>query len=79
MLQAAPGQGAEALVAVHYAADGGLYPDTDNDETMGPDGYALVTFGIAGSIDHETAWLRHRRIVVDRFGPWLTDQELRWS
>ncbi|RSM68930.1 hypothetical protein DL991_40845 [Amycolatopsis sp. WAC 01375] len=38
-----------------------------------------MTFGIAGSIDHEAAWLLHHRIVVERFGPWLTDQELRWS
>ncbi|MET9263726.1 hypothetical protein [Amycolatopsis sp. NPDC004079] len=80
MLQAAPDQGAEALVTVHYAADGGPYPDEDedDDEPKSPDGHAFVRFSTSGDINRETP-RDHHRTLVDRLGRWLTEQELRWS
>ena len=46
MIQAEPGQGAPALVSVHYPAAGGSWHDDDN-----PEGFAVVLFTTSGFDD----------------------------
>jgi len=68
MLRARPGQGAAALVSVHYAADGGPYPRDEG--TDQPPGHALVSFTTDGC-DREAALAGHSGAYLL---PWYSAQ-----
>jgi len=75
MLRARPGQGAAALVSVHYAADGGPYPRDEG--TDQPPGHALVSFTTDGC-DREAALAGHSGAVTAVAG-WLAERGARWA
>lgn len=75
LLRAEPGQGAQALVSVHYAANNGAYPA--DEETGQPPGQALVSFNTDG-YDLEAVRPAHAGIVA-AFGGWLSERGHQWS
>jgi hypothetical protein len=76
MYQTQGGQGAEAVVSVHFPAAGGRYPD-EEPSIPKPDGYAHIGF-ITGWHDSEDEVRRHHGGLVAELGRWLDTQGVRW-
>jgi hypothetical protein len=75
MYQTQGGQGADAMVSVHFPAAGGLYPPEDGNPQ--PDGYAHVGF-ITGWWDSEDEVRRHHAGLVAALGRWLDAHGVGW-
>jgi hypothetical protein len=76
MYQTKPGQGAAALVSVHFPAAGGSYPRQDP-EIPKPDGYAHVGFTSGSSDDDAATWQHHAGLVAE-LGRWLDAGRIGW-
>jgi hypothetical protein len=76
MYQTQGGQGADAVVSVHFPAAGGRYPAEDPGVPK-PDGYAHIGF-ITGWWDSEDDVRRHHAGLVADLGRWLDAQGVRW-
>jgi hypothetical protein len=75
MYQTRSGQGAAALVSVHFPAAGGPYPREDGNPK--PDGYAHVGFLTSG--DHGIDDVRgHHAGLVAELGRWLDAHAIGW-
>jgi hypothetical protein len=76
MYQTRSGQGAAAIVSVHFPAAGGPYPREDP-EIPKPDGYAHVGFTSGSFGDDAATWQHHARLVAE-LGQWLDARHIRW-
>lgn len=76
MYQTRSGQGAAAVVSVHFPAVGGRYPREDP-EAPQPDGYAHVGF-MTGSFGTRDEGWRHHAGLVAALGRWLDAHRIRW-
>jgi hypothetical protein len=76
MYQTQGGQGADALVSVHFPAAGGRYPD-ENPGVPTPDGYAHIGFS-TGWWASEDEVRHHHAGLVTQLGRWLDGQRVRW-
>jgi hypothetical protein len=76
MYQTSGGQGADAVVSVHFPAAGGRYPREDP-STAGPDGYAHVGFTTGFFDSQDEAW-HHHADLVRALGRWLDARQVRW-
>jgi hypothetical protein len=78
MYQTRGGQGAAAMVSVHFPAAGGPYPREDGNPK--PDGYAHVGFitgAFAGDPGEGAAWKYHAGLVA-ALGQWLNARGIGW-
>lgn len=75
MYQTRSGQGAAAIVSVHFPAAGGPYPQ--DPEIRKPDGYAHVGFTSGFFEDDAATWQQHARLVAE-LGRWLDARHIRW-